>query len=59
MIEKRPCVYILASQRNGTLYGGATSNLARRVFEHKEGAIKASRRSVAFTILSSMSSMRP
>jgi len=40
VIEKRPCVYILASQRNGTLYGGATSNLARRVFEHKEGAIE-------------------
>ena len=39
MVEKRPCVYILASQRNGTLCVGATSELARRVFEHKEGAI--------------------
>jgi len=28
-------VYILASQRNGTLYTGVTSNLPRRLFEHQ------------------------
>ncbi len=28
-------IYILASQRNGTLYVGVTSNLIRRIFEHK------------------------
>src|SRR5471030_564334 len=28
-------VYILASKRNGTLYVGVTSNLARRLSEHK------------------------
>ena len=32
---KRPCVYILASQRNGTLYVGVTSHLAKRIWEHK------------------------
>ena len=30
-------VYILASRRNGTVYGGSTDDLARRVVEHEEG----------------------
>jgi putative endonuclease len=39
MIQKTPCVYILASRRNGTLYVGVTSNLGRRVFEHRSNAV--------------------
>jgi putative endonuclease len=33
-------VYMLASKRNGTLYVGVTSDLSRRVFEHKQGLVR-------------------
>ena len=35
MRERIPCVYLLASQRNGTLYVGVTSNLPSRIWQHK------------------------
>jgi putative endonuclease len=36
-VGKQFCVYILASQRNGTLYIGVTSNLIQRIWQHKQG----------------------
>ena len=39
MIELRPCIYILASRPNGTLYIGVTSNLGRRVWQHRWDAV--------------------
>lgn len=35
MKDKSPCVYILANKKNGTIYVGVTSNLCKRVWEHK------------------------
>ena len=32
-------VYLLASQRNGTLYAGVTRDLLKRVWEHKNGTV--------------------
>jgi putative endonuclease len=39
IVDKSFCVYILASRRNGTLYIGVTSDLAKRVWRHKEGFV--------------------
>ena len=37
---KQPCVYLLASKRNGTLYVGVTSNLLLRVWQHKNDVME-------------------
>ena len=37
---KLPCVYILASKRNGTLYLGVTSNLVQRIGQHKNDFVE-------------------
>jgi putative endonuclease len=39
MTEKRPCVYILASKRNGTLYVGVTSDISRPAWQHRSNAV--------------------
>ncbi len=38
-MDKDYYVYVLASQRNGTLYVGVASNLIKRIREHKNKAI--------------------
>ena len=39
-MSKQPCVYILASKRNGTLYIGVTSDLPTRVWQHRRGEVE-------------------
>ena len=36
----QPAVYILASKRNGTLYIGVTSDLVKRIWQHKNNMIE-------------------
>lgn len=39
-MNKKGYTYILCSQRNGTLYIGVTSNLVKRVWEHKQKIVE-------------------
>ena len=39
-MSKQAAVYILASKRNGTLYIGVTSDLKKRVWEHKNDLVE-------------------
>jgi len=36
---KQSYIYILASRKNGTLYVGVTSDLIKRIYEHKQNII--------------------
>ncbi|MEA1959666.1 MAG: GIY-YIG nuclease family protein [Chloroflexota bacterium] len=38
-MTKRPAVYILASRKHGTLYVGVTSDLVKRIWEHKNNYV--------------------
>lgn len=39
-MAKQPSVYILASKRKGTLYVGVTSDLIKRVWEHRNNFVE-------------------
>ena len=38
-MSKQPCVYLLASQRMGTIYIGVTSDMLARLHQHRSGEI--------------------
>ena len=40
MTDKSYYLYIICNKRNGTLYTGITSDLVRRIWQHKNGAIE-------------------
>ena len=48
---KQPCVYILASQRNGTLYVGVTSDPVKRIWQHKNDLVQGFSRRYATHLL--------
>jgi len=39
-MHKQPAAYILASKRNGTLYVGVTSDLVKRIWEHRNNMVE-------------------
>ncbi len=40
MTDKQYYVYIICNKRNGTLYTGITSNLIKRIWQHKNGLVE-------------------
>jgi len=40
MRDRQPCVYMLASGFNGTIYTGVTSNLVGRIVQHRDGTFE-------------------
>jgi len=48
---KQPAVYMLASQRNGTLYVGVTSNLIGRIWQHRNDVVECFTRDFAVKTL--------
>ena len=38
-MEKAGYVYIMANRKNGTIYIGVTSDLPKRIWEHREGVV--------------------
>lgn len=40
MKQKKPCVYFLSNKNNTVIYIGVTSNLIKRIYEHKSGKYK-------------------
>ena len=39
-MSKQPAVYILAGRKNGTLYVGVTSDLVKRIWEHRNDVVE-------------------
>ena len=48
---KQPCVYIMASRRNGTIYVGVTADLIARASQHRAGSVSVFTRKYGVTRL--------
>ena len=40
MDRRQPCVYMLASKKNGVLYIGVTSDLVKRIWQHRNDVVE-------------------
>ena len=47
----QPCVYLLASKRNGTFYVGVTSDLLARIWRHRDGSVRGFTRDYGVRLL--------
>jgi putative endonuclease len=47
----QPCVYLLASRRNGTIYTGVTSTLLARIQQHRHGLVRGFTRNYSVKLL--------
>ena len=50
-MNKQYYVYILANKKNGTLYVGVTSDLVKRIYEHKEGVVEGFKKKYGLKLL--------
>ena len=48
---RQPAIYIVANRRNGALYTGVTSDLARRILQHKQGETEGFTKKYGCTLL--------
>ena len=59
MRNRQPAVYLLASKKNGTLYVGVTSNLIKRIWEHKNNVVEGFTKKYAIHTWFGMKYMTP
>jgi len=50
-MHKQPAVYLLANKPHGTLYVGVTSDLTKRIWEHKNKVVKGFTEKYNLTLL--------
>ena len=58
-MEKRGFVYIMASRRNGTIYIGVTSDLAKRAYAHRNGLVEGFTRKYGCKLLRLTGLLKP
>ena len=58
MQEKNPCVYLLANKPGGVLYLGVTSDLVKRVWQHKNAFVDGFSKNIRSIISSGLNRMR-